>query len=124
MKVKKDKISSCEKMFLKKNLYSLEFCVDLCIVLCCYIMVNKRINPPIVVLDELDSTIRDMAFECIVLNRYGNFEKVALYSYLHADVTNLHGFTTVIVTIGSASINFHLDKFLKRKHLRIDKKFM
>jgi hypothetical protein len=43
-------------------------------------MVNKRINPPIVVLNELDSTIRDMAFECIILNQYGNFEKVALYS--------------------------------------------
>jgi hypothetical protein len=87
-------------------------------------MVNKRINPPIVVLNELDSTIRDMAFECIILNRYGNFEKVALYSYLHADVTNLHKFITVIVTIGSASINFHLDKSMKRKHLKIEKKIM
>jgi hypothetical protein len=58
----------------------------------------------------------------IVLHRYGNFEKTALYSYLHVDVTNLDGFTMVIVIIKGVLINFHLDKFTKGKHLKIKKK--
>ncbi len=92
--------------------------------LCCYIMVNKRANCLVVVMDELDSTIKDVAFECIVLNRYGNFEKFAPYLYLHVDVTYLHGFTTITMTIGGVLINFHLDKFVKGKHLKIENFFM
>jgi hypothetical protein len=45
-------------------------------------MVNKRTNCLFVVLDELDSTIKDVAFHYIVLNKYGKFFKVAPYSYL------------------------------------------
>ncbi len=37
------------------DLSSLEFCIDLCIVLCCHIMVNKRTNRLVIVLDELNS---------------------------------------------------------------------
>lgn len=92
--------------------------------LCCYIMVNKRTSRLVVVMDELDSTIKDVAFECIVLNRYGKFEKVAPYLYLHANVIDLHGFTTITMTIGGVLINFHLDKFVKGKHLRIKNFFM
>ncbi len=55
---------------------------------------------------------------------YGNFENIALYSYLHVDVIDLHGFTIVIVTIKGALINFHLNKFMKRKHLRIETFFV
>jgi hypothetical protein len=87
-------------------------------------MVNKRTNHLVVVLDELDSTIKDVAFECIVLNRYGNFEKATPYSYLHADVTNLLGFIIITMTIGGVLTNFHFDKFVKGKHLRIDKFLM
>jgi len=49
----------------------------------------------------------------IILHRYKNFEKTNLYSYLHGDVTNLDGFTMVIVIIRGVLINFHLDKFMK-----------
>jgi hypothetical protein len=87
-------------------------------------MVNKRTNRLVVVLDELDSTIKDVAFECIVLNRYENFEKVAPYLYLHADAIDLHGFTTITMTIGGILINFHLNKFVKGKHFKIELFFM
>jgi hypothetical protein len=110
----------CSNKCFVSILSSLELWIDLCIVLRCYIVVNKKTNCHVVVLDELDSTIRDMAFECIILNQYGNFEKLASYSYSHADVTDLHGFTTIIVTIGGTLINFHLHKFVKWKHLRIE----
>jgi hypothetical protein len=82
-------------------------------------MVNKKTSCH-VVLDELDSTIKGMAFECIILNQYGNFEKLASYPYLHEDVIDLHGLTTITVTIGGTLINFHLRKFVKWKHLRIE----
>jgi hypothetical protein len=59
---------------------------------------------------------------CIEL--YGNFEKVAPYLYLHVNVIDLHGFTTITMTIGGVLINFHLDKFVKGKHLRIEIFFM
>ncbi len=60
----------------------------------------------------------------IVLNRYRNFEKSALYLYLHVDVTYLHGFTIIIMTIGGALINFDIDKFVKGNHLRIGNIFV
>ncbi len=82
--------------------------------------VNKRTNCPVVVIDNLDSTIKDIAFDCFVLNRYGNYNKNAPYNYLHANVTDIHGVCIVTVTIGCSPINFHKDKFTKGNHLRIE----
>jgi hypothetical protein len=114
----------CSNKCFVFSLSSLELWIDLCIVLCCYIVVNKKTNCHVVVLDELDSTIKDVAFECIVLNRYENFENLASYLYLHADVKDLRRFITITVTIGGTLINFHLHKFVKWKHLRIENCFM
>jgi hypothetical protein len=75
--------------------------------------VNKRTNRPVVVIDDLDLTIKDLAFDYFVLNRYGNYDKIAPYNYLHVDVTNIHYVCTIIVTIGGSLINFHKDKFTK-----------
>jgi len=80
--------------------------------------VNKRTNCPVVVIDNLDSTIKDIAFYCFVLNRYGNYNKNAPCNYLHADVTDIHGVCTV--TIGRSPNNFHKDKFTKGNDLRIE----
>jgi hypothetical protein len=80
--------------------------------------VNNRTNYPIVVIDDLDSTIKDAVFNCFILNKYGNHDKIATYNYLHVDVTDIHNVCTVIVR--GSLINFHKDKFTKGNHLKID----
>jgi len=62
----------------------------------------------------------DITFDCFVLNKYGNYDKIAPYSYLHANVTNIHGLGTITISIGGSFINFHKDKFTKGNHLKID----
>jgi hypothetical protein len=75
--------------------------------------VNKRTKYLVVVIDDLDLTIRDVDFDCFVLNRYGNYDKIVPSNYLHADVTNIHYVCTVIVTIRGSLIDFHKEKFTK-----------
>ncbi len=82
--------------------------------------VNKRRNCSVVVIDNLDSTIKDVAFDYFVLSRYGNYDTTTPYNYFHADVIDIHGVCTIIVIIGVSHINFHKDKFTKRNHLRIE----
>jgi hypothetical protein len=64
--------------------------------------------------------MKDVAFDCFVLNRYGNCDKIVAYNYLHADVIDIHNVCIVTITIGGSLINFHKDKFTKGKHLRIE----
>jgi hypothetical protein len=54
--------------------------------------VNKKTNCLIVVIDDLESTIRDITFDCFILNRYGNFDKITPYNYLHADAIDIQSF--------------------------------
>jgi hypothetical protein len=82
--------------------------------------VNKRTNCPVFVIDDLDSTIRDVTFDCFVLNRYGNYDKIAPYNYLHANVIDIHSVCTITITFGGSLINFHKDKFTKGNHLKIE----
>jgi hypothetical protein len=82
--------------------------------------VNKRRNCPIVIINDLDSTIINMTFDYFVLNRYGNYDKTIPYNYLHADVIDIHDVCTVNVIIGSSFINLHKYEFTKRNHLRIE----
>jgi hypothetical protein len=67
--------------------------------------VNNKTNCPVVIINDLDSTIKDVAFDCFILNRYGNHDKIATYIYLLVDVTDIHNVCTVI--IGGSLINFH-----------------
>ncbi len=80
-----------------------------------------RTSHAIVVIDNLDSKIKNINFDCFVMNRYGNYDKIVPYNYLHVDVTDIHGLCIVTVTIGGSLINFHKDKFIKGNHLRIEK---
>jgi hypothetical protein len=82
--------------------------------------VNKRTNHLVVVIDDLDFRMKDIGFDCFVLNRYGNYDKIVPYNYLHADITNIHGVCTVTITIGGSFINFHKDKFTKGSHFKIE----
>ncbi len=76
--------------------------------------VHKRRNRSIIVIDNLDSTIKDITFDCFVLNRYGNYDKTAPCNYLHANVIDIHDVCTITITIRDSIINFHKDKFTKK----------
>jgi hypothetical protein len=52
----------CSNKCFVSNLPSLELWIDLCIVVCYYIMANKKTNCHDVVLDELDSIIKNVGF--------------------------------------------------------------
>jgi len=82
--------------------------------------VNKRTNRLVVFIGDLDSTIKDITFDCFVLNRYGNYDKTAPFNYLHAGMIDIHGVCTATVTIVGSLINFHKDKFTIGNHLRIE----
>jgi len=69
--------------------------------------VLTRTSHAIVVINNLDSKIKNINFDCFVMNRYGNYDKIVPYNYLHVDVIDIHGLCIVIVTIGGSLINFH-----------------
>jgi hypothetical protein len=54
------------------------------------------VNHPIVVIDDLDSTTKHGAFDCFVLNRYGNYDKTTAYNYFHANVIDICGVCTYL----------------------------
>jgi hypothetical protein len=71
-------------VFLFILLSTPHFCKLICKFFGCSIMINKRIICPIVEMDDLDSIIRDIVFECIVLFTNVNFENVVFpLLYLH-----------------------------------------
>jgi hypothetical protein len=72
-------------------------------------------------MEDIDHTIRNVVFECLVLNVYGNssisftslFKSMA-FSYLHVDVIDTMGTTTMIVSIKGGLIKTHA-KFIKKR---------
>ncbi len=60
--------------------------------------------------EDIDHTICNVAFDCLVLSVYGNSSlfrsptKFVIYSYLHANFINSNGTTTIIVNIKGALI--------------------
>jgi hypothetical protein len=73
--------------------------------------VDKRRYHPVVVINDLDSTIRDVAFDCFVFNRYGNYDKITPYNCLHANVTNIHNvFIIIIIIVGGSLSIFTISK--------------
>jgi hypothetical protein len=79
----------------------------------------KRDEHPIPLVEDNDHIIRNVIFECLVLNIYGNSlisstspSKFVAFSYLHADVIDTMGTTIIIVKIKGVFIKTH-DKFNK-----------
>jgi hypothetical protein len=79
---------------------------------------TKRDECPILLVKDIDHKIRNVVFECLVLNVYGNSSisftspfKSIVFSCLHADVINNVGTTTVTVNIRGGLIKTHV-KFI------------
>jgi hypothetical protein len=65
----------------------------------------------VVVVDDLDFKIRDVAFEAKVLNRYGTFDQIANrsmedlgYAYFHCDLLDRAALTTITLRMKSPYI--------------------
>ena len=63
--------------------------------------------------DDLSEGTRDVAFECKVLSCYGNWDprKQLKFPYLHCDVINRLGLTTVTVSLKTPEIEQHQARF-------------
>jgi hypothetical protein len=80
----------------------------------------KTDERPIFPLEDIDHIVRIVVFECFVLNVYGNLSisstslfKFVAFSYLHANVIDTMGTTTIIVNIRVGLIKTHVE-FIKK----------
>jgi hypothetical protein len=74
-----------------------------------------------ITIDDLDHIVRDIVFEGFVLNHYGNFGSSSVFAYLHVDVIDQCGISTLSVTLSGALVTLHGDKFIRRNHMQIKK---
>jgi hypothetical protein len=81
---------------------------------------EKRDECPIFLVKDIDHTICNVVFECLVLNVYGNSStsstspsKSFVFSYFHANVIDAMGTITIIVSIKRGLIKTHA-KFIKK----------
>ncbi len=76
--------------------------------------------------EDIDHTIHNVAFDCFVLIVYGNsffsrsLAKSIVYSYLHANVIDSVGNTTIIISIKGALIETHFKFIKKGNFLRLE----
>jgi hypothetical protein len=68
----------------------------------------------VVMVDDLDFKIWDVAFEAKVLNRYGTFDWIEnrsmgdpCYAYLHCDLLDMAALTIIILKVKSPYIEMH-----------------
>jgi hypothetical protein len=68
----------------------------------------------VVAIDDLDFGIRYVVFEAKVFNRHGNFDQIrnrnvenSVYAYLHCDLLNMVGLTTISLKVKSLHINMY-----------------
>lgn len=72
--------------------------------------------------DEILEGMRDVAFEGKVLNSYGNYdsEKVTEFKYLHCDLIDKEGFTTVTLSIKEEQMREHNSKLRVGQVIRVE----
>jgi hypothetical protein len=71
--------------------------------------------------EDIDHTVRNVVFECLVLDVYDNSSisstssfKSMTFSYLHANVIDTMGTTIITVSIKGGLIKTHVE-FIKKK---------
>jgi hypothetical protein len=68
----------------------------------------------VVVVDDLDFGIKDVAFEAKMFNKYGNFDQITnksmenpSYAYLHCDLLGRATLTTITLRVKSPHVKMH-----------------
>jgi len=81
----------------------------------------------VVVVDDLDFEIKDVAFEAKVLNRYDTFDQIAnrnmenlSYAYLHCDLLDRVALTTITLRVKSPYIKMHEQHLQKCMFVRVE----
>jgi hypothetical protein len=81
----------------------------------------------VVVVDDLDFRIRDVAFETKVFNRYGTFDQIANrnmedlgYAYLHCDLLDKAALTIITLRVKLLYIEMHEQHLQKGMFLRVE----
>jgi hypothetical protein len=76
---------------------------------------TKKNECPILLVEDIDHTIHNVVFECLVLNVYGNLSisstyllKSMAFSYPHAYVIDIVGTTTITINIRGGLIKTHV----------------
>jgi hypothetical protein len=109
MFIKLDQISLVFSLFFFKYIFFIMLCLDYQVLLQLALM-EKWNERPIVLVENIDHTIHNVAFDCLVLSVYGNsslfgsLAKSIAYSYFHANVIDYVGITTIIVNINEKFI--------------------
>jgi len=80
----------------------------------------KRNEPLVLLMEDIDHKVRNVVFECLVLNVYDNLSisstspsKFMVFAYLHANVFDTVGTTTITISIKEGLIKTHV-KFIKK----------
>jgi len=69
----------------------------------------------------------NVVFNCLILSVYGNFSlsrsstKIITYFYLHANVIDYVGTTTITINIKGTLINTHFELIKKGKFFQLEK---
>jgi hypothetical protein len=79
----------------------------------------KKYEHLVVLVEDIDHTVHNVVFECLVLNVYGNslisstsLSKFVVFFYLHEDVIDTVGTTIIIINMRNL-IKTH-DKVIKK----------
>jgi hypothetical protein len=64
---------------------------------------------PMITINNLDYMVRDIVFEGFVLNHYGIFGSSSVLAYLHVNVIDQCGISTMSVTLSGALVTLHGD---------------
>jgi hypothetical protein len=85
----------------------------------------------ILLVADIDHRIRNVVFECLVLNVYDNLSisstslsKFVVFSYLHANIIDNVGTTTIIISIRGGLIKTHVEFIKKCCFLQLEKFFV
>jgi len=76
---------------------------------------------PMFTINNLDHIVHDIVFEGFVFNHYEIFDNSSVFAYLHVDVIDQCGISTMSVTLNGALVTLHGDKFICRNHMQIKK---
>jgi hypothetical protein len=88
---------------------------------------EKRNECPTLLMEDIDHTVRNVVFECLVLTIYGNslilstfLSKSMAFSYLHSNFIDIMGTTTITVNIKGGLIETHAEFIKKGSFLQLE----
>jgi len=73
-----------------------------------------------ITINDLDYIVCHIVFEGFVFNRYENFDNSSVFAYLHVDVIDQCGISTMSVTLNGALVILHNNKFIHGNHMQIE----